>query len=105
MLLSHGASVTKPMLNFAASGGHCDVAQLLLDHGADVNYCDQHGHTPLFHAASQSFAMVELLIKHGADVHSMEVQVCLFCSVLILMHVCMWGCVVCFYNLKRCILH
>ncbi|KAG8039017.1 hypothetical protein G9C98_003324 [Cotesia typhae] len=59
-------------LHEAANFGHIEIAQLLIDHGANVN--DPGGPqcgniTPLHDAASCGhFSMMNLLIKHGADI-------------------------------------
>lgn len=55
-------------LHIAASYGHTPSAELLIEHGADVNGQDHHGHTPLHTAASDGQAeMASLLLSHGAD--------------------------------------
>lgn len=47
-----------------------DVAQLLIDNGADVNWVAKEGYTPLFwQANSDANDVVELLIDSGADVN------------------------------------
>ena len=53
-------------LHYAARG-HKNVAELLLDNGADVNAKDKHGNTPLHKATLRGNKdIVELLRKHGA---------------------------------------
>jgi ankyrin repeat protein len=56
-------------LHDAALGGHREIVELLLDHGADINIKDQEsGATPLYYAASMGrVEVVELLIGKGAD--------------------------------------
>jgi ankyrin repeat protein len=55
-------------LNSAVAGGHRDVAQLLLDAGADPNAPQQKGWTPLMSAAANGDAeTAELLLERGAD--------------------------------------
>ena len=44
-----------------------EVAELLLDRGADVNAKNDLGQTPLYHADSE---VAELLLDHGADVNA-----------------------------------
>jgi ankyrin len=63
-------------LHFACSRGKLDVAQLLLDHGAQVNVKNHKGETPL-HLASrgdhdsldEGVCVVELLLERGTDVN------------------------------------
>jgi ankyrin repeat protein len=44
--------------------------QLLLDHGANVNYSELDGWTPLIHAAGSGHCdVVRTLLDHGADVN------------------------------------
>lgn len=45
--------------------GECEIVEMLLRAGADVNAQANHGMTPLMYAANAD--IVELLIKHGAD--------------------------------------
>ena len=45
-----------------------DVVMLLLEHGADANYPDNHGRTPIHIALRRGFIDVaQLLLHHGAD--------------------------------------
>ncbi len=45
-------------------------AAILIKHGADVNFKNTYGRTPLFKALMHGVhETVELLIKHGADIH------------------------------------
>ena len=56
-----------PLLH-AAQFGHSDVAQLLLEHGADTDVRDVDGSTPLLHAAQFGHSDVaQLLLGYGAD--------------------------------------
>ena len=56
-------------LMLAALGGHEAVAQVLLQHGADVAAADNNGGTALMGAAQGGHeAMAQLLLQHGADV-------------------------------------
>ncbi len=76
MLLMRGAQVNSPSrnpmkvlpLNSAVAGQHLEIAQLLLEHGADANARQGEDFTPL-HGAAQNgqAAMVRLLFEHGAD--------------------------------------
>ena len=65
------------LLHVAAEFQRLDVAELLLDRGADVNAkaslddAGVGGQTPIFHAATQradaGLAIVQLLVQRGAD--------------------------------------
>jgi hypothetical protein len=58
-------------LYHAAGGGRAEVAELLIDKGADVNAKDNGGRTPLIHAAHYGQKeVVELLITNGANVNA-----------------------------------
>ena len=62
-------------LHLAASWGHKEVAELLIDNGADVNAKDIDGWTPLRKAAWHGRKeIVELLIANGADVNPQDVN-------------------------------
>jgi ankyrin repeat protein len=61
-----------PLLS-AAGSGCLDVAQLLIDRGANVNAKDGDGWTPLIKAAQAGHAeMVQLLLDHGADMRAAD---------------------------------
>jgi ankyrin repeat protein len=47
---------------------HVEMAQLLIDHGADVNVHSEDGATPLHLAAYPG--MVDLLVRNGADINA-----------------------------------
>lgn len=73
LLISRQADVNHPgwtPLHYAASGGHPQVIQMLLDESAYIDAESPNGTTPLMMAArygnSQS---VQLLIDEGADIH------------------------------------
>jgi len=51
-------------LNYAAHGGHKEVAELLIAAGADVNARDEDGKTPFDVASNDETA--DLLREHGA---------------------------------------
>jgi ankyrin repeat protein len=56
-------------LMYVAHGGRVEVAQLLIQRGADVNMVDSLGVTPLMKASLQKYAEVALcLLQAGADV-------------------------------------
>lgn len=55
-------------LGTAATFGANEIAELLLDHGADPERTSDHGHTPLHAAAANgNRALVELLLARGAN--------------------------------------
>ena len=55
-------------LHAASYGGHLDVAQLLLENGANINLQDDRGKTPLVAAygGNDNLEAMRLLLKHGA---------------------------------------
>ncbi len=57
-------------LFWAAQEGHTEIAGFLLDAGADVNFADSGGFTPLKQAVGEAHLdTVELLLLRCADVH------------------------------------
>lgn len=57
-------------LHYAAQNFSIDIAELLLENGADVDVLDAHGNSPLFKAVFNSKGreeMIKLLLKHGAN--------------------------------------
>ncbi len=59
---------TNTALTYAARDGFTDIARLLIDHGANVNWIDGEGVTPLILASFKDhIELVELLLAHGAD--------------------------------------
>ena len=60
---------TNTALTYAARDGFIDIARLLVDHGADVNWIDGERVTPLILASFKDhIEIVKLLLAHGADV-------------------------------------
>jgi len=52
------------------SKGHTKILEMLIAKGAEVNYTDPKGWTPLMYCClSRNFDSVKLLVKHGADKH------------------------------------
>ena len=65
----------KTALQRAVIAGHKDIAALLIDHGARVNYKDSAGFTSLRHAIEGGHTeIVELLIEKGADVNAKNTE-------------------------------
>ena len=63
-----------PLLE-AAMQGHKDVAQLLIESGAELSKADEGGKTPLHWAAMNCFKeVVKLLINSGADMDKADNQ-------------------------------
>ena len=59
----------------AVQNGHTEVAELLIDKGADVNKPDNAGATPLWIAAHKGHtATAQLLISVGANVNQAEID-------------------------------
>ena len=54
-------------LHRAAYVGNCELIQVLLDYGLDVNARNADGETPLVHATYGQPKPVRLLLDHGAD--------------------------------------
>lgn len=67
LAVARNATVVMP-LHSAAAAGASDIAQLLLERGADANARQVQGFTPLMSAAQQgNDALAGLLLAHGAD--------------------------------------
>ena len=70
-LIERGADVNKPgwaPLHYAATGGHLEIMELLLEHHAFIDAESPNGTTPLMMAAHYgSAAAVKLLLDAGAD--------------------------------------
>ncbi|ETV94740.1 hypothetical protein, variant [Aphanomyces invadans] len=59
----------------AAHFGHIDVVNLLLAHGADANYANQKGTTPLMRAAQEGqAAVVKALLNKHADANAANME-------------------------------
>lgn len=78
ILLSRGADIEaisgdgRTPLHLAAQAGSIEIAQLLIDRGADITR-NLGGGTPLHFAARQSSTNIaELLIGHGADINARD---------------------------------
>lgn len=57
-------------LCFACQYNRTEIARLLIEAGADVNFKGFHGRTPLFYAADkQNIEVVDLLFRKGADIN------------------------------------
>lgn len=70
-LIARDADVNKPgwtPLHYAATGGHLDVIQILLDNHAYIDAASPNGSTPLMMAAMYgSTEAVQMLLDAGAD--------------------------------------
>jgi len=59
----------------AARHGHRDIAELLLDHSADMNAKQQDLRTPLHFAVwGARFEIARLLVERGADIHNRDLD-------------------------------
>jgi ankyrin repeat protein len=71
LLLDKGADVNKPgwtPLHYAATGGHLQIMQFLLDNHAYIDAASPNGSTPLMMAAMYGTpSAVKLLLEAGAD--------------------------------------
>ncbi len=57
----------------AANNNLPETAQLLIEHGAEVNYCNDLNITPLIEAAKNNVNEVALLLlEHGADIETTD---------------------------------
>ncbi len=62
-------------LHWAVVGDRRDIAELLLERGADVNAPDTHGLTPLHKAASFNRPEIaQFLLRNGADINAMGMK-------------------------------
>lgn len=78
-ILTRSSVVTIPQsyldraLCSAAGHKKPDIAKILIQHGANVNACDEYGYTPLaFAAHSKTAETTKLLISKGANVNSRD---------------------------------
>jgi ankyrin repeat protein len=72
LLVERKADINQPgwtPLHYAATGGHAQIAKLLLDESAYIDAESPNGSTPLMMAARYgSTELVKLLIDEGADI-------------------------------------
>ena len=62
--------------HLAASQGHVEVVEFLINHHADVNVCDRMGFSPLVDALRhEQLAVQKVLRAHGGQLLGMEVSV------------------------------
>lgn len=61
-------------LCYASDRGNVPMAKMLLDNGANIEFRDSYGNTPLLIACSKFItngdAMINLLISYGADINA-----------------------------------
>jgi len=79
LVIEHSQDVNVPGFNLKSTALHeassMEVAQLLLEHGADVRVGDEYTETPLHRASEMGRAeVVQLLLGHGADVMAQDVH-------------------------------
>ena len=65
-------------LHAAALKGNADLADMLLNYGADVNDEDSKGRTPLHFAVEddENTRIVKLLLRHGANINARDKNKC-----------------------------
>ena len=69
--LHQSGTVTYTPLTLAITNGNSDIAKMLLEKGADVNYRDNFDNTPLIYASLMGHTkMVRILINMNADINS-----------------------------------
>ena len=77
-LIDSGVDVDTPnedqqtALHAASGHGHLEVAQFLLNHGADINKQDKYGFTPLHWACSSGRTNTIAFLKEKADVNKQD---------------------------------
>ena len=73
LLISKGAKIHSgnELILFASGRGHYNIVNYFIENGANVNGCDECGHTPLQEAAlCGCLKTISLLISKGADVNA-----------------------------------
>lgn len=66
---NNGSKIPPEALLLASKLGFPDIASLLIAFGADINFTDKNGWTPLMHAVGKDhLEMVKLLISNQADI-------------------------------------
>lgn len=76
-LVEHGANEESKNMSLipAAHFGHLSVVKLLLEHGADLNYANKKGTTPLMRAAQEGRDnVVTFLIEQGVHACAANVR-------------------------------
>ena len=60
-------------LHLAVYAGNMNIAEQLLDHGADLDAKNDYGETPLFYAARRNMpALIRLLLQRGSDAGTID---------------------------------
>lgn len=63
------------LLHAACYDGKPEIAELLIELGADVNARERDLRTPLHHAANQGhLEVIDLLVRHGADLEAKDAK-------------------------------
>ncbi len=76
LLAAHGGDLMwrnaegSTLLHTAAQRGSSEIAQVLIDHGLDINVTDNHDVAPIFEAAWEQTEMLQWLIDHGASANA-----------------------------------
>lgn len=60
-------------LYLAIKNDHEQIAELLIEYGADVNIREiENGETPIFPAINSSLELIDLLLEHGANINDID---------------------------------
>ena len=71
-------------LTLAACGGHVELANLLIERGANIEEVNDEGYTPLMEAAREGHEeMVALLLSHGKRLLHVYKLLCFQCEYIV----------------------